>query len=123
MNTREYLGLRNNLNDFVGSGYAYVPAWAPIIYGEVDRPGQWAFVHATLSKWEAKGFLKVLKNPEHCTADELCIEMLNFIDAEKPLPPDWTPSKTRIPPKWPHPYKPGTIINRGHSIGDKGFVP
>lgn len=109
--------LRIQLNTFVDEGYAYIPAWALIIYGEVDRPGQWSFVHNTLVEWEAKGFLKVLKNPEHCTADELCLEMLNFIDAEKPLPSNWL-SKNRLPPKWPHPYRPGTAINRGRSIDD-----
>jgi hypothetical protein len=115
------LYLQKNLNDFVGEGYAYVPAWAPIIYGEVDVAGHWALVHAALTEWEAKGFLKVLKDPEHCTADELCIEMFNFIGAEKPLPANWL-SKTRMPPKWPHPYAPGTVIDRGRTVGDDGKI-
>ena len=116
-----YKSLRKNLNDFVGEGYAFIPAWAPIIYGDVDLPGQWDFVHTTLADWETKGFLKVLKNPAHCTADELCIEMFNFIDATEPLPANWL-SKDRLPPKWPHPYKPGTVIDRGRSIGADGRI-
>jgi hypothetical protein len=101
------------LNNFVDEGYALIPAWALAAYGELE----WELVNTKLTQWEAGGFIKVLKNPEHCTPDELCIEMLNFIDAEKPLPANWL-SKTRLPPKWPHSHAPGTNANRNRSFGD-----
>ena len=117
MKNRNYMKLRMQLNSFVDEGYAYIPAWAPAIYGEVDRPGQWSFVHTTLAEWEDKGFLKVLKNPEQCAADDICIEMFNFIDSNKHLPINYL-SKIRFPPKWPHSYRPGTMNNRGQSVDD-----
>jgi hypothetical protein len=105
--------LKRHLNNFVDEGYAFVPAWSPTTYGE----GKWLEINLYLAEWEAKGYLKVLKTPETCSPDELCIEMFNFIDAPKPLHSNWL-SKTRLPPKWPHLHMPGTKANHTRSTSD-----
>lgn len=39
-----------------------------------------------LKDWEKRGILKILKNPNTCDNDEICIEMLKYIDKESPIP-------------------------------------
>ena len=92
--------LSSHLNNFVGSGYAYVWGWALRSYGN----SEWDAIREALSEWESKGFLKVLKDPEQCADNEICLEMFNFIDAEEPLPNNWL-SKDRMAPRWPEGMK------------------
>lgn len=52
--------LMRGVNDFVGSGYGYVPSWAYRVYGKSD----WEMIRALLADWESRGFLEILKDPE-----------------------------------------------------------
>ena len=38
-----------------------------------------------LKDWEKNGCLKILKDPRTCSDDEVCIEMLKYIDKESPI--------------------------------------
>lgn len=88
--------LRSHLNNFVDSGYAYVYRWALATYGNQD----WSEIRSALNDWESAGFLTIIRDPENCDDNEICLEMHNFIDATEPLPKNWL-SKSRLPPKWP----------------------
>ena len=87
--------LMRSVNDFVGSGYGYVPRWAYRVYGE----SEWALLREYLADWEKRGFLEVIKDPENAEDDEYCTKMFNFVEATEPLPGNWI-SYDRPPPKW-----------------------
>jgi hypothetical protein len=37
-----------------------------------------------LMEWERQGFLRMLKNPDECSSDDYCVEMLSSIDLKNP---------------------------------------
>lgn len=80
----------------MGEGYGYIPAWVFKKYSERD----WVMVEDLLRSWQAQGFLTVEKDPRTCGDNELCIKMLNFIDAKEALPSNWI-NLEKKPPEWP----------------------
>lgn len=96
--------LINHLNNFVGEGYGHIPRWALRIYGAED----WEAIQRVLAEWEKNGYLTVLSNPESSLDNEICLKMLNFIDADTPMVPNWI-SYEKVPPSypgnWPDPEK------------------
>ncbi len=46
------------------------------LYGKND----WKSINKALADWESRGILKILKNPETANDDDICIEMLHYID-------------------------------------------
>ena len=50
------------------------------VYGEND----WPEIKAALREWEGKGYLRVLKDPEDAADEEICVEMLSYIEQKSP---------------------------------------
>ena len=87
--------LMRRVNDFVGSGYGYVPRWAYRVYGR----SEWEQIRDLLKDWESRGFLEILKDPETASDDDYCTKMFNFVEGTEPLPSNWI-SYDRKPPVW-----------------------
>jgi len=87
--------LTRNINDFVGSGYGFIPRWAFRVYGE----SEWTTIRELLADWEERGFLQILKDPETADDNDYCTKMFNFVEATEPLPSYWI-SYDRPPPVW-----------------------
>lgn len=85
--------LINHLNNFVGSGYGFIPRWAFRIYGE----SEWNCIREWLADWEKSGFLKIVQDPEHSEDNEYCAQMFNFIGASESLPNNWINYERKIP--------------------------
>ena len=90
--------LIRHVNNFVGEGYGYVPRWAYRVYGK----GEWEVIREWLADWEKRGFLEVIKDPEHADDDDYCTKMFNFVEGTEPLPSNWI-SYDRKPPVWQPP--------------------
>lgn len=90
--------LMRHINNFVGSGYGYVPRWAYRVYGE----SEWEKIRALIKDWESRGFLEILCDPEMASDDEYCTKMFNFVEGIEPLPDHWI-NYDRKPPVWQPP--------------------
>lgn len=44
--------------------------------------GDWTFAKSTLSRWETKGYIQVLADPEIVSDDVLCVKILQHIPPE-----------------------------------------
>jgi hypothetical protein len=88
--------LRKTINDFVGEGYGYIPAWVFKKYTDEE----WISIKEALQSWQLQGFLTIERDPRICGDNEVCLKMHNFIDANEPIPSNWI-SYERKPPQWP----------------------
>jgi len=92
MNASAYGSLRNSINRFLDDEKCLL-----LTAGFVQDCGlnDWQTIGAALKEWESKGYLRILKDPYETARDEICVEMLSYIDRESPWP-DWPPGrKTR----------------------------
>ncbi|PYJ81636.1 MAG: hypothetical protein DME22_20710 [Verrucomicrobia bacterium] len=92
MNASAYGSLRNSINRFLDDEKCLL-----LKAGFVQDCGlnDWQTIRAALKEWESKGYLRILKDPYETARDEICVEMLSYIDRESPWP-DWPPRcKTR----------------------------
>ena len=48
--------------------------------------GDWTKIKTALAEWEGKGYLRILKDPEFAKDEDVCIEMLKYIDRVGPAP-------------------------------------
>lgn len=42
----------------------------------VSGKGDWPDINAALKRWEAAGYLRIIKAPEHAEDSDICIELL-----------------------------------------------
>ena len=73
--------LKNGINRILNDKVKYIPREVIRVYGR----NNWQEIIKALTLWEKKGLLKLLKNPKTCNDDEICIEMLKYIDKESPI--------------------------------------
>ena len=74
--------LKNGLNGCLDNMFREIPRKTIRVYGEDN----WPQVNALLKEWEDKGYLKILRNPETALDDEVCVEMLAYIEQKSPWP-------------------------------------
>jgi hypothetical protein len=55
---------------------------------EVYGHGDWTAINDSLAEWEKQGLLKILRNPEQASKDDVCVRMASYINRPSPWP-DW----------------------------------
>jgi hypothetical protein len=85
MNT---LALKNGLNRYFLDGDSGL--FTKEVIGTLAG-NDWSAITVQLEEWQRRGLLRIVKQPDEAKKDDICIEMLNLIDRESPIP-GW-PSK------------------------------
>ena len=79
--------LKSGINRIVDDGAVRILRSDIRVYGEND----WESINKALAEWESRGLLKILKAPETADDNDICIEMLHYID--HPDYEDWPQEK------------------------------
>jgi hypothetical protein len=77
--------LRAGINHFLDDSHAvYLTRKLVRVYGD----GDWLSINQSLLDWQQRSLLKIIKTPQDAADDEVCIQMLAYIDRKSPWP-DW----------------------------------
>jgi len=66
-------GMRRSMSD--GERPFLISRLAIRAYGR----GDWPLINTALQRWEAAGYLRIIKEPEHAEDSDICIELLKPI--------------------------------------------
>ncbi len=73
---------KDSLNGCLDNMFREIPRKAIRVYGE----NGWPQINALLKEWQDKGYLKILRNPEIASDDDICVQMLAYIEQKSPWP-------------------------------------
>jgi hypothetical protein len=51
----------------------------------VYAKGDMATLKESIVEWESRGILKIIKMPEECGPDDICVKLHRFIDQKGPI--------------------------------------
>jgi hypothetical protein len=74
------------INRLLDDGARHIRRSDIVVFGGSN----WSKIKAALTEWEGKGYLRIIKDPEFARDEEVCLEMLNYIDQKSPWR-DWPP--------------------------------
>lgn len=74
--------LRAGINFILEEKIVEIPLHALLTYAKGDMET----MQEALLDWQAKGWLKIIKPPDKCSHDDICIHVFQFIDQKSPIP-------------------------------------
>ena len=73
------ISFRNGINGCLDNMAKRITRKTLRIYGENDWPG----IKSLLREWQGNGYLHVLKDPENTADEDICVEMLSYIEQKQ----------------------------------------
>ena len=81
MNESNKWSLRSWLNRMMEDGTKVIEADKIGVFAHHDNKT----ITASLSDWEERGLIRIIKHYEECSPEDDCIEMIGFIDQSNPI--------------------------------------
>lgn len=73
--------LKAVINRILDDGGKMIPRSDIEMYGE----GDWTAIMSAIKEWESRGLLKIRKDPQTAADQDICLEMLKYIDRDSPM--------------------------------------
>lgn len=77
--------LKNGINALLDNMTSKISRQAIRVYGDDN----WLEINTQLAEWEQKGYLKILISPESAEDNDICVQMLKYIDIPSPWGNKW----------------------------------